>query len=217
MSLISLVRRLDMIDSIDVVIYSAYFLVPGYIISEVIRHFMPDHDVNDFEKTIRCLGYSILELALWYWLFSIITNKYENNTYKYWLFLILTVLVTSFVTGIAVGIIRQSQLLRRGLRFFDIHMDHPVPTGWDYKFSETKTAKWLCICLDNDTFIRGKFGVKSLASSEHNNHDIYLEEVYRKEEDGTWKKEDRTDGIWISSGSIKWINFYKEKGEENNG
>lgn len=202
-----------MIESIDVVIYTAYFLLPGYIICEIVRHFMPEYETNDFEKAIRCLGYSILELAVWYWLFSIIANKYNKESYKYWLFLILAILITCIVTGVIVGLIKQSKLLKRMLKFFDIHTDHPVPNGWDYKFSETKTSKWVCICLDNDTFIRGKYGTKSLASSERGNHDIYLEELYKKDDEGNWKKEDRTDGIWISANSIKWINFYKEKGE----
>ena len=73
-------------------------------------------------------------------------------------------------------------------------------------------AKWVCVCLDNDTFVRGRYGINSLASSEKNNHDIYLEEVYLKNSEGTWIKEERTDGIWISANSIKWINFYKDEG-----
>lgn len=206
-----------MIESIEVVIYSAYFLLPGYIIGEIIRHFIPEREFTDFEKTIRCLGYSILELALWYWWFFIIMNKYADNTYKYWLFLILAILFTSLVTGVVIGLIRQSQIFRRVLNFFDIHTDHPVPTGWDYKFSKTKYAKWVCICLDNDTFIRGKYGDKSLASSERGNHDIYLEEVYIKSEAGIWIKEERTDGIWISADSIKWINFYKDMEADEDG
>lgn len=200
-----------MIDSIDVVIYTAYFLIPGYIISEIVRHFLPDREHNEFEKTIRCLGYSIFELALWYWLFSMIMQKYSNSTYRYWLFLILTVIGTSLVTGIIIGLIRKGQLFRKALSFFGVHTDHPVPTGWDYKFSKSETEKWVCICLDNETYIRGKFGVNSLASSEKDNRDIYLEEVYLRNEEGTWHKEERTDGIWISAGSIKWINFYKDE------
>ena len=200
-----------MIDSIDTVIYTAYFLIPGYIISEIIRQFMPDRERNEVEKAIKCLGYSILELALWYWLFNIIFKKYGQINYKYWLFLIFAVLVTSIITGVLIGVVKQGLLLRKILSFFGVQTGHPVPTGWDYVFYNTKTEKWVCICLDNGTFVRGKFGVNSLASSEKDNHDIYLEEVYRKQEDGEWYKEDRTAGIWISASSIKWINFYKNE------
>ena len=200
-----------MIDSIDVVIYSAYFLIPGYVINEIIRHFLPDREHNDFEKTIRCLEYSILELALWYWLFSIVSQKYDSSTYRYWLFLILTVVVTSFITGIAIGILRKGQLFRKTLDFFGIHTEHPVPTGWDYKFSNTETPRWVCICLNNGTFVRGRYGPNSLASSEKDDHDIYLEEVFIKNNHGSWSREERTDGIWISASSIVWINFYKDE------
>lgn len=204
-----------MIESIDVVTYSAYFLVPGYLISEIIKHFLPETKVDEFEKTIQCLGYSVLELTLWYWFFSIIMNKYDKKTYKYWLFLMLAILVTSFITGIVIGLIKQKKPLKCILDCLDIKTDHPIPTGWDYKFFNTETTRWVCICLDNDTYIRGKYGTNSLASSEPDNHDIYLEEVYLKDENGDWKKEERTDGIWVSATGIKWINFYKEEGEED--
>lgn len=200
-----------MFDSIDAVIYSAYFLVPGYLISEIVRQFLPDREYNEFEKTVRCLGYSILELSLWYWLFNIVSLKYSDSKEKYWFFLILAILGTSFITGIFIGIIRKLQLFRKILDVCGFHIEHPVPNGWDYKFSKTETQKWVCVCLDNETFVRGKYGSNSLASSEKDNHDIYLEEVFIKDSDGNWIKEDRTDGIWISADSIKWINFYNDK------
>lgn len=207
-----------MLDSIEVVIYTSYFLLPGYLISEIAKHFIPTRNINDFEKTIRSLGYSILELALWYWLFAMIEQKYIDTPYKYWLILIIAVVGSSVLTGIIVGVIQQGKWLRKVMEFFDVQTDHPIPNGWDYKFSEIKTKRWVCVSLDNGTFIRGVFGSNSLASSVEGNHDLYLEEVYYMDEDMNWIKEERTDGIWISAESIKWINFYKDKnGVEDDG
>lgn len=201
-----------MIDSIDIVFYSACFLLPGYVISEMVSHFCPGREFNDLEKTIRCMGYSILELALWYWLLGTFFQKKDAFTYIHSLLFILILLGTSFITGIGIGIIKQNQLFRKLFTLLGIQTDHSAPTGWDYKFSDIKTSKWVCVCLDNDTFVRGRYGINSLASSEKNNHDIYLEEVYLKNSEGTWIKEEHTDGIWISANSIKWINFYKDEG-----
>ena len=47
MSSTSLVRRDNVIESIEVVIYSAYFLLPGYIIGEIIRHFIPEREFGN--------------------------------------------------------------------------------------------------------------------------------------------------------------------------
>ena len=205
-----------MIDSLDTVIYSAYFLVPGYVIREIVGKFLPDREHNDFEKVVMYLEYSILEIALWYWLFEEIYCKFGNHMSKYWGILIFAVLITSLITGIAIGLIKKHQVFRRALAFGGINVQHSVPTAWDYKFSTTDTPKWMCICLDDNTILRGRYGMKSLASSDRNNQDIYLEEVFMIDETDAWVREDRTDGIWISSKSIKWINFYKDEEEQEN-
>lgn len=85
---------------------------------------------------------------------------------------------TGFITGIILGLLRKMQLFRKVLGRLAIQIENPYPTGWDYKFANTDKEKWVCVCLDDSKYIRGKFGKESLASSVKDNHDIYIEEVY---------------------------------------
>ena len=93
------------INSIEVFIYTAYFLLPGYIISEIINCIVPSKKVSDAEKTIRCIGYSFLDLAIWFWLIRIVNKKVSDNWY--WFVLMLIVLISSVITGLTIGIIKK--------------------------------------------------------------------------------------------------------------
>lgn len=60
------------IASMETVVYTAYFLIPGYIINSIVNNMVPSKTRLESEKILHCIGYSILELAIWYWLFKFI-------------------------------------------------------------------------------------------------------------------------------------------------
>lgn len=197
------------INSIEIVVYTAYFLLPGYIINEIIRTIVPEKRLLDAEKVLRSIGYSIFELAVWYWLFNIIKANIYGNLY--WLVLIIIVLFTSVVLGITIGLIRKFNPIRKLLLKLKISAEHIIPTAWDYKFSELQEGRKLTVALNDGTFIRGVFYNKSMASSDDNYRDIFLEQVYVLDENNIWKIVEDTDGVWIAPNIIKWISFMEDK------
>ena len=97
----------------------------------------------------------------------------------------------------------------------NIQIEHTIPSAWDYKFSNQKDGRRITIALNDGTFVRGLFYNKSFASSDGNFRDIYLEESYVLKDDSVeWIKVDKTDGIWISPNSIKWISFMEDEKDE---
>jgi len=54
---------------------------------------------------------------------------------------------------------------------------HPVPTAWDYKFSNLGT-RYVIIDLKDGSIIYGKYSNNSFSSSIPEERDIYIEEVY---------------------------------------
>ena len=58
--------------------------------------------------------------------------------------------------------------------------------AWDYKFSDGK-SQWVEITVSNGKVIRGLYSSHSLASSESEYRDMYLEELYIKENE-KWNK-----------------------------
>ena len=64
--------------------------------------------------------------------------------------------------------------------------------------------------LENGKIVRGYYSENSFASSDSNFNDVYVEKLYKMDEDGKWKEVERTSGIWISPAEIKYIKFYNE-------
>lgn len=73
------------IDSINVVFYTCIFLLPGYIIQEIITSLTPSKQYSDNVKLLRFLGYSILNLAVWSWLYMIVLNELKSDQALHWI------------------------------------------------------------------------------------------------------------------------------------
>lgn len=191
----------------EAVIYTVMFLVPGFIIDEIVATLMPMKIYSDAARTLKYIGYSVFNLTVWIWLFYLVKVNVDNSTVGYWVLLVLCLLLTSLISGVVIGLIRKFELLRKMFVRFNINILHPVPTAWDYKFSKIQVEKWVIITLENDKHIYGKFGYASLASSEKDERDIFLEEIYTLDEEEKWVKKERTDGVWIKASNIKIIEF----------
>ena len=194
-----------MIDKLDAVIYTFQFIVPGYIIGEVISMVLPRKDYTEGEKMIQAVGYSIFNMAIWYWLFVIIQENIKNSVW-FWIANAFAVLLTGGITGFVLGIIRKEEIIRKFFKFFKINLTHPAPTAWDYKFSDGKEY-WVEITVANGNVLRGRYSGKSLSSSDISYKDIYLEELYIKPKD-KWKIVEKTAGVWVNPEEIRYIKFY---------
>lgn len=68
------------ISSIEVVVYTAYFVLPGYVIYGIVNSFVPMQIRSDAEKVLRFILYSLIELALWFWWLGWIGDA-DKSTY----------------------------------------------------------------------------------------------------------------------------------------
>ena len=72
------------ISSIDVVIYTVYFLIPGFITAEIKNTIIPGKRRSEAEKTLVYLGYSVFNFGCWFWAIQLINNRFVNKTPLYW-------------------------------------------------------------------------------------------------------------------------------------
>lgn len=191
----------------EVVFYTAIFLSPGYIVEEMIRIIMPKKQYSESIIFLRYLIYSIINIAMWSWLYFLIMRYIDSKTIVYWIALILTTALSALLTGIVLGVISKKEIIRTIFSKIGIQIEHPIPTAWDYKFSETKDFRWVIVRLANDEIVYGKYANNSFASSDKSYRDIYLEEIYVLNDENNWKLTERSDGIWISPNEIKSIEF----------
>lgn len=194
------------IDSMEAVVHTAYFLIPGYIINSIVNNMVPSKTRLESEKILHCIGYSILELAIWYWLFKFIKKLPDD---LYWLILICIIIITSCILGFVIGLLKKKEIIREILKKHNIVFENNYPTAWDFKFSELGNRK-LTVALSNGTFIRGVYHNKSCASSDNTYRDIYLENVYMLDNEDRCCQASNADGVWIAPEKIMWISFMED-------
>ena len=201
-----------MIDSFSVIFYTFSFLVPGYIIEETICSLMPMKRQYESIRLLRCLAYSVLNYVLWFsWGLKLLGKflKYDNTLY--WMIIAIAVIITGVITGLVIGFIRAKGivyfLFNKIFGGFNVTLTHPIPAAWDYVFKNLQEGAYLTIRMDNEKFVRGRFYTKSMASSDEEYRDIYIEEAYLMNEQGDWERVNRTKGVWISPDAIRHIEF----------
>lgn len=109
--------------------------------------------------------------------------------------------------GVLTGAIRKFDVVDRIFQKFGISKIHPIPTAWDYWFSNQKEEIWVIVTLIGGQKICGKYSYISFASSEPEERDLYLEEIYDVNERDEWTCKERTRGILIAKGQIATIEF----------
>ena len=201
------------LDSINAVAYTFLYIVPGFITSEVISALMPTKKYSEGEKAIQAIGYSVLNLAVWRWLFLLLQQYFGEPTPFFWLINTALIFATGGITGAVIGVLRAKNTVRRLFEHFNINYSHPIPTAWDYKFSDGKSY-WVEVFLSNDKVIRGLYSGRSFASSDDEHRDIFIEYLYEKRDDA-WVRVERTAGVLISPDEVRYIKFFELEGNND--
>ena len=121
-----------------------------------------------------------------------------------WLFVI------PLVVGFALATIQNAQIgnwARSALARFGLSPVHPIPTAWDWKFSDGN-KQWVLVTLTDGSQVAGYWGSESFVSSDPTERDIYIQKIYALDPaTGNWK-EAGDSGILIASGQVQTIEFW---------
>lgn len=111
--------------------------------------------------------------------------------------------------------------LRRGwnaalLRRLTMPVVHPTRRAYDFAFAE-REPRFVIISFQDGTVVHGYFGEQSLAASDPQRSDIYLERIYSIGDDTTWKESDPARSVLLSLTNLRSIEFLpipKESSDE---
>lgn len=197
-------------DSIDAVFYTALFILPGYVITSIVNAFNPQGRLNESKFFLKCLLYSLVNLGVWCWAYSIVLNSTVLKSNFQWFLLAAVTLAGSALLGLIIGIIKQKMPLSKLLNFCGLSTIHPTTLAWDYLFSKQESY-YVIVKMDDDKIVRGWFSSNSFASSDPDNHDLYIEQCYGE----GWSEDPQSRGIYIPGDQIKYIEL--KEGETDNG
>ncbi len=193
------------------------FIIPGFIIIGVTERSIPKGKKEYNLKLLDFFIYSFINAILWAIpIYSIYLNIdwWKVHYIRLWLSIILITIVSPFIISLIIICINKYDLIRKICNYFGVNLIEPEPSAWDYKFSKME-AEWVIVTLTDNTVIAGFMGGLSCASSNESERDIYINEVYKIDDDNNWKIQTDTDGILIKAENIKYIEFFKRKVEEN--
>lgn len=191
-----------------VLVLAVFFVVPGFIAMKVYDLTIAAERRNFGNSLIEVVSFSLINLLLWSWLLLVIDVSTFPYNHPWWSYF-LTILV-AVISPIGLAVLFRKLLDWRLLR--NILLD-PSPTGWDAFFSRREPC-WILFHLkdDNKTVVGGYFGVESVASSHPYKQQVYVEELWRIDQDtyAFLERVDRTRGAIISVEECRFIELYEE-------
>lgn len=195
-------------ESIDSIYLICLFLMPGFVIKEIVDTFSKLKKASNQASLLQYLCFSIIHLGIWYWLYVLVLNAKIEHAYQMWLFFVLITLIGSSLIGVSIGLLTKVQILKKLFDKLHINIIHPVPGSWDYKFSTINGYRWIIVSLKNGSVIAGCYSGSSFASSDDTERDLYLEKVYLINKNYEWKEQKNTDGVLICKDEISTVEFF---------
>jgi hypothetical protein len=183
--------------------------VPGFIYDGMLRQFVPLHSSTQKETIfLRLLTATAYNYALCAPIIYLCLYR-GDLVGPYWRLAAWFGVI--FIAPIAFAILRamflQTTKFDWIFRLLGLRPINPIPTGWDWIFSRTNPC-FVLVTLTDGREIAGFFGDKSMASSDPERRDIFIEKLYKVPEDGTtWEPVSGNLGIQVDGTQIAFIEF----------
>jgi hypothetical protein len=187
-----------------------FLLVPGFIFIRVFDNLLPGR--------LRSFGQQVIDIVCWsftilaFWLLPTLIVFGLSQRLSAWLFYLLLgalILLGVFGSPILLAYIFYRLDKRGTIKNWGTHQS---PTSWDWFFSNRKGNHYVCFYLKEGTQLGGYFGERSFATSSPNAQQIYVEEIWRLDEDGRFVEQvEETDGAIVNREDCTRIEFFKSR------
>lgn len=119
----------------------------------------------------------------------------------------IEVLVLPALLGIAFGLALRNGWNSALLRRLSMPIVHPTRQAYDFAFGENRTPCFLIVTYEDGTVVFGYFGRRSLAASDRERSDLYLERLYSVTETGSWTEVQPPRGALLMLHDVRSIEF----------
>lgn len=201
------------IDSFENVLITCIFIIPGFLVDGIVCLFSPPVKRKEAIHFLYFLLYSVLNCAIWSWSYTLIWPIRECEVTVFLILLCAISILGATILGIVIGLFRKFSLFRKFLNIFGCNINHPIPTAWDYIFSQ-QIPCYVIIELKDSTVIYGLYDRGSFSSSDDSERDFYVQTVFDVNKNGEWTISVNNFGMYISKDQIKTIKFLQ--GEDTN-
>ena len=199
--------------SVSVVpLLAAGLVTPGYTILFMLSRFTTGRP--SFAPSIAVSSaYYVVVWALCDFGSAVDVAKLVSDFKVNWQVAVIVVVVPA-VIGVLAGLAVQKGWIYHLLRSVKLEPVHGIPSAWDWKFMRAN-KQWITVHLKDGTNILALYNRDCFVSTDPNERDLYLSNVYRwdKDENGTLTpvRDDRVKGLLLKADSIDHIEFHEGK------
>lgn len=186
----------------------AVFIVPGFVIvyvrSRCLLGRMPS-------MTDNVVAYFTLSLIYYVLMIPLVQMAMLSTLSWGWRAVIWSgiSLLGPSIFGLLLGVMAQKAWMRRFCGKYGIKIIHVIPSSWDWRLSSMPAGgMFVAVTLNSDSIVYGYWGIRSFASSDMSERDIYVEELYDFQ-GGQWTERDTKIGILIPHREIRYIEFFE--------
>jgi hypothetical protein len=190
------------VESLKQVVIGFALLAPGFLIMFGRSRFVTGRMPSVASSVFEYLMVSSIYFAAAYPLF-------EWCGFKSYLSVTMFLFILPLVIGLILGFVAQKSLFRKLTDFFGLNPVHPSPTAWDFVFSGRKGYSWVIINLNSGGRYFGVFGQASMASSDLDRRDVFIEDV-RDSDFKPVEVDGRKRGVWVNENDIRSIEIIKD-------
>ena len=94
---------------------------------------------------------------------------------------------------------------------FKLRLAHHIPAAWDYAFGNLRDARYVIVKLNDGTKYAGKYGRASFASSNREERDLLLDEVWKLNETGDWAVIEPKRAVLLCGRDISWVEILTKR------
>ena len=115
------------------------------------------------------------------------------------------------IVGVVTGVFSNKTLLYKVLKKIRLNPIHPTPSAWDWTFSDLN-EQYILIKLNNGAMFGGFLGADSFISSDPNERDLYIEEIFAIDDKDKWVTNGH--GVYLTGRDISSIEFLPSSNDE---
>jgi hypothetical protein len=195
--------------------------VPGIILSQLVRSaisFYPDAFNAWHFVAMGATGLFLHTLVFPFWTRFVLDWYLSGTLEEHWLssylWFVMVIFIWPVIAGLLIAWAVRQQVMDHMLNRLGMSYVDRTPTAWDWAVRIPQT-RWVRIYLIDGEVIGGWYGRKSFASLTHSKQDIYLEEMWLLDENGTFSEPHvNTDGVWVAHDAIRNVVFQTGQSDE---
>lgn len=192
--------------------FFATYLLAGYIVIIVRSRFVLGLQPKPAELVVEAVIFSlIIQLFV-----SVTANLFSWLapegillwfTAKPEFLFLLKILLAPTLLGILLGYNLTAGWKNAMLRRLSLPVVHPVQRAHDFAFGKDREAGFVIVTYFDGTVVSGYFGEASLAATDGNRSDLYLERLYTVGDDDVWTEPAPKRSGLISLNNVRSIEF----------